>query len=192
MSGNVLRDNVYDSLLKFYTYAYNDFKGSYHTGRPTSKEASRSSPTPDISAIETEMAPGSRIPYSPSSYQNPSLTEASVPSSPGATSRPDTRQAGLSLCSFKEVSELSGESTPTAEVSLNLERSMINDPLRVSRSSYRSMFGDGNPSLPQPSSDKDATLTFPNLMTVQDGERRRHRHVMSWMEYDCGEAGPNA
>ena len=54
------------------------------------------------------------------------------------------------------------------------------------------MFGDGNPSLPQPSSDKDPTLTFPDLMTVQDGERRRHRHVMSWMEYDCGEAGPNA
>ncbi|KAL8768556.1 MAG: hypothetical protein Q9209_005241 [Squamulea sp. 1 TL-2023] len=81
-------------------------------------------------------------------------------------------------------SELSAEPSPKAELSPNPEALEIN---RSRTPDQETPTTDGHPSPRRP---REATKMRSNLEVSDDEDRRRGSHVLSWMSYGNGAAGP--
>ncbi|KAL8687052.1 MAG: hypothetical protein Q9218_006669, partial [Villophora microphyllina] len=122
-----------------------------------------------------------KFPFSPSSFRHSSTHEESVPS---ALSSPNN--GGLFPTSPGLLSELSGESSPTHELSPNPERLQINSSRHQSSLSVQ----DQNSDTHLPNESANARMR-PNLETSRDYQGNgRGSHVLSWMSYGDGTAGP--
>ncbi|KAL9609627.1 MAG: hypothetical protein Q9167_005628 [Letrouitia subvulpina] len=162
---------------------------SYYTGGTCSERTIDSKLGLSPSATGLETIQENEVPFSPSSYQSSTIMEISKSSSPISPTTSDLQQPGVSPISVGMVSQLSGDSAPIAELSPIPERSAINDPLRTSRSTYPSVISNSDFHLPRTHSEKDADTMQPNLISPQDKDSGRRRHVLSWMEYETEDAG---
>lgn len=130
---------------------------------------------------ETDVERG--FPYSPQSLVHASTHDDSAPSS---LSSPNNQ--GLFPTSPALLSELSGESSPTPELSPNPERSQINSSQRDSGHSTMGVPSQQGNLGPQHLTENPRMQ--PNLGMSRDNKGRRGSHVMSWMSYGDGDAGP--
>lgn len=133
------------------------------------------------SAIERQA------PNSPQSLLHLSVNDTPAQSS---TSSPNVYGLFPAGASPALPSEMSGVSSPTPELSPNPERLQINQPR--SSSSIFDVDGCRRQVQPVPSSADEANGMQPNLGTSHDNRNSGNSHVMSWMSYDDGAAGPTA
>ncbi|KAL8650199.1 MAG: hypothetical protein Q9226_005240 [Calogaya cf. arnoldii] len=122
------------------------------------------------------------LPHSPMSYMYPSKQEVSVPSSESSPNNGGLFPSpGVPL-------ELSVEPSPRPELSLNPEILEINKAR-----DQAGLFHQGTPttdSHPSPRNVADSTEMRSNLEVSDEENKRRGSHVMSWMSYSNGTAGP--
>lgn len=119
-----------------------------------------------------------RAPHSPWSFMFPSKHDGSIPS---PESSPNS---GSVFPSPTVPTELSAEPSPKAELSPNPESLEINR----SRLSSKGMPTIGGHTSTQHA--PEATEMRCNLDVSDDDDKRRGSHVMSWMSYGNGAAGP--
>ncbi|KAL8737577.1 MAG: hypothetical protein Q9181_001555 [Wetmoreana brouardii] len=155
----------------------------YSAANMPSSHAGDEQPTSGRSFGEAGNNGERRFPYSPQSLLHPSTHDGSLASS---QSSPNSYGHFPTGASPALLSELSGESCPTPELSPNPERLQINSsPRQSSYSMIPNQDSDSRP--PDPS---ENPRMQPNLETSRDDTDRRGSHVMSWMSYGEGAAGP--
>ncbi|KAL8935585.1 MAG: hypothetical protein Q9216_005352 [Gyalolechia sp. 2 TL-2023] len=123
-----------------------------------------------------------QAPYSPQSLLHPSMNDVSVPSSNSSPNNYGLFPAGASSAL---PSEMSGASSPRPELSPNPERWQINQVRAVSPHFKASQ----NKQAVQPCSDEGNPMK-PNLGISHGNRKEGNKHVMSWMSYEDGAAGP--
>lgn len=122
-----------------------------------------------------------QAPYSPQSFLRPSMKDMSAPSS-----KSSPNNYGLFPgCASSLPSEMSGASSPRPELSPNPERSQINQ----SRAASPQFKAGRNDQVIPPSSNEGNPMK-PNLRISHDDHEGGNKHVMSWMSYEEGAAGP--
>ncbi|KAL8875029.1 MAG: hypothetical protein Q9198_006559 [Flavoplaca austrocitrina] len=123
-----------------------------------------------------------RAPHSPWSYMYPSKQDGSVPSSESSPNN-----GGL-FPSPIVPSELSAEPSPKPELPPHPET------LEINKTRHRSgLSSQGTPitaSHPSPGHPPESTEMRSNLEVSDEEDKRRGSHVMSWMTYSNGAAGP--
>ncbi|KAL9595205.1 MAG: hypothetical protein Q9179_005071 [Wetmoreana sp. 5 TL-2023] len=156
----------------------------YSTANMPPSHAGDEQPTSGSSFGEAGNNGARRFPYSPQSLLHPSNPEGSLPSSQSSPNNYGHFPAGASPAL---LSELSGESCPTPELSPNPDRLQINHSSPCP-SNYSTMpKQDSDSRRPNPS---ENLRMQPNLVTSGDNLDRRGGHVMSWMSYGESAAGP--
>lgn len=169
--GQVRKELTQETVENYYSAA-----GSY-SGLPRRRSRDGSAPR---SGEESDIR--KQAPYSPHSLLHPSVYDVSAPSS---NSSPNNYGLFPTSASPALPSEMSGASSPKPERSPNPERSLINKPQPTSSTL---VIDQGEHIHPPPT---DAANPMQSNLGISHDERTGgNKHVMSWMSYEDGAAGP--
>lgn len=173
------KEYPYNDLLDVLTDDYYSAAGAYV--HPTSTHHGRDHEGTNIDRGEDGL--GKQVPYSPQSFLQPSVNDASAPSTKASPNNYGVFPTdGLS-------SEMSGESIATPELSPKPETSQINRSRPEASKVQWSEAGRGKP-YDRAQTPSEANGMRPNLEIPQDDGNSGRNHVMSWMSYESGAASP--